>query len=210
MAIMDTTKRNALLALLRAQIGTPYVWGGNEPGKFDCSGLVQWVYGQFGIITGRTTWEQFKNGTAVDLSSIKPGDLIFFDTEDRGVPDNPTHVGVYTGDGKMVNAPREGDIVREVPMLSSSYWTSRIVGVRRFADYVGDSPEDKGTGDELVNLPELATNPLAYFITHPMDAQDVGLRVLVGGIGLLAIVIGLSALVKEPAIQAAKVITAVK
>lgn len=87
--------------------GYPYVWGGNTPSTgFDCSGLVQYVYAHFGIDLPRTTYEQVNCGRAVSLNDIQPGDLVFEIPSAEG----PQHVGIYIGNGKILDAmdPQNG------------------------------------------------------------------------------------------------------
>jgi hypothetical protein len=91
--------------LAKEYIGTPYVWGGDEPGGFDCSGLMQHVYEKLGVDLPRVSRDQAKAGVEVSLADLKPGDLVFF-----GEPVD--HVGMYAGDGKMVVAPHRGDVVK--------------------------------------------------------------------------------------------------
>lgn len=88
-------------------IGVPYQWGGTSPTTgFDCSGLVQKVFADQGISLPRTAAEQQSVGTPVaSLSSAQPGDLVFY-----GSP--ASHVGIYIGNGKMINAPEQGAVVR--------------------------------------------------------------------------------------------------
>ena len=93
------------------EIGVPYVWGGSSPQQgFDCSGLVQWAYGQAGISLPRVAADQEKVGTQLpSLSQAQPGDLVFYG--------NPAyHVGIYLGDGYMVNAPEAGQSVQIAPV----------------------------------------------------------------------------------------------
>ena len=87
--------------------GYPYVWGGSSPSTgFDCSGFVQYVYAHFGIDLPRTTFEQVNCGTPVSLSDVKPGDLVF----EIPSPEGPNHVGIYIGNGKILDAmdPQNG------------------------------------------------------------------------------------------------------
>lgn len=97
-------------------LGTPYVWGGTSPSGFDCSGLMQYAYGQFGISLSRTTYSQIYDGVEVSSSELLPGDLIF---------PNPDHVQMYIGNGQVVHAPQPGDVVKISPL--SSVWKARRV-----------------------------------------------------------------------------------
>ena len=111
------------LAAARQHVGTPYVWGGNSPGGFDCSGLMQWSYRQVGIELPRVSTEQAKVGTAVSADAARPGDLVFFE---RGAID---HIGMYAGDGKWLVAPKKGDVVKLQDVDLSAATT-----IRRVAD----------------------------------------------------------------------------
>ncbi|HVW81254.1 MAG TPA: NlpC/P60 family protein [Mycobacteriales bacterium] len=94
-----------------AQIGKPYQWGGAGPDTFDCSGLVMWAYAQVGVHLDHWTGFQWEEGAHVAVSDLRPGDLLFFayDTSD---PDTIHHVGMYIGNGQMVEAPYTGADVR--------------------------------------------------------------------------------------------------
>ena len=95
-----------------SRIGIPYVWGGESmaEGGYDCSGLMQYAYGEHGISLSRTTYTQVNEGTSVgSLSEAKPGDLIFY----GGTP--PTHVAMYIGDGQVVHAPFTGEVIKVAP-----------------------------------------------------------------------------------------------
>jgi cell wall-associated NlpC family hydrolase len=87
-------------------LGTPYVWGGESPGGFDCSGLLQYVYRQLGVNLPRVAADQARAGQPVaSLAEARPGDLIAF-----GEPVD--HIGIYAGDNLMVVAPKTGDVVK--------------------------------------------------------------------------------------------------
>ena len=93
-----------------SRIGIPYVWGGESmaEGGYDCSGLMQYAYGEHGISLSRTTYTQVNEGTAVgSLSEAKPGDLIFYSDSV-----SPHHVAMYIGDGKVVHAPYTGEVIQ--------------------------------------------------------------------------------------------------
>jgi peptidoglycan DL-endopeptidase CwlO len=93
-------------------LGVPYAWGGTDPASgLDCSGLVQRVYQDLGIDLPRTSSQQATAGTPVaGLAEARPGDLVFFDNSSSRA--GIDHVGIYIGDGKMIAAPQEGDVVK--------------------------------------------------------------------------------------------------
>lgn len=102
------------------QVGTPYLWGGESPGAgFDCSGLVQYAYARAGVQLPRTAQTQHDAGPALP-SSTDPaaGDLVFFGT-DTG---NVTHVGIALGQGRMVDAPHTGALVRVEPIAGFGHY----------------------------------------------------------------------------------------
>jgi peptidoglycan DL-endopeptidase CwlO len=92
--------------LAQQHLGVPYVWGGESPSGFDCSGLVQYVYGQLGVSLPRVAADQARVGQPVaSLAEARPGDLIAFG-------DPVDHIGIYAGNGLMVVAPKTGDVVK--------------------------------------------------------------------------------------------------
>jgi cell wall-associated NlpC family hydrolase len=104
----------------RSRIGLPYVWGATGPDVFDCSGLTQWAYRQAGASIDRTSRQQWFNGSRVALADLAPGDLLFwaYDTSD---PSTIHHVALYIGAGRMIEAPRTGLTVREIPVYLDGY-----------------------------------------------------------------------------------------
>ncbi|MBT2396671.1 bifunctional lytic transglycosylase/C40 family peptidase [Streptomyces sp. ISL-100] len=102
------------VAFARAQLGTPYVWGGDGPaeGGFDCSGLTQAAYRAAGVSLPRVAQAQYDHGPRIPAKSpLAPGDLLFFGTGPNAI----THTGIYSAPGRMIDAPRTGAVVREAP-----------------------------------------------------------------------------------------------
>jgi hypothetical protein len=102
------------LSAAQSRIGLPYVWGGDGPWVFDCSGLVQWSMAQAGVVMPRVAADQAMTGPLLPLSELEPGDLLFYHT-DPTAPDYISHVAIYLGDGMMLQAPAPGLDVEVVP-----------------------------------------------------------------------------------------------
>lgn len=106
--------------------GTPYRMGARGQGAFDCSGFTSFLFAKAGSPLPRTAAEQFKRGTPIPKSQIKPGDLVFFkNTYKRGV----SHVGIYIGNGQFVHASSAGGV--RTNSLSQSYYLRHWAGARR-------------------------------------------------------------------------------
>ncbi|SMG24966.1 C40 family peptidase [Paraburkholderia susongensis] len=111
-------------------VGVPYRWGGNTPDSgFDCSGFVRYVVLRAASVNlPRTTAEMSGRGESIEPDEIAPGDLIFFNTTGRA----HSHVGIYVGKLRFVNAPSTGGTVR-LDYLTNPYWAKRFDGIRRMA-----------------------------------------------------------------------------
>ena len=103
----------ALRAAL-TQRGKPYVWGAAGPDSYDCSGLVLWAFAQEGISLPHYTGDQWNSGMHVSRADLEPGDLVFFFAD-------ISHVGIYIGNGLMVDAPSTGQVVQVQPVFWSDY-----------------------------------------------------------------------------------------
>lgn len=107
--------------------GTPYRFGGTDPETgFDCSGLVQYVFGQYGISVPREVQAQYRVGAKIGPAEVRPGDLLFFATEGH----DASHVAIAISALQFVHAPNSTGVVR-VEALNADYWNSRYLGARR-------------------------------------------------------------------------------
>lgn len=113
-------------------IGRPYVWGAEGPGEFDCSGLTQYVYREVGIELPRRAISQSRVGDSA--RRLQRGDLLFFSTDTRR--SLVTHVGIYEGAGKMIEASKSSGRVRRVS-LDHDYFVERFMFARRITDGTG-------------------------------------------------------------------------
>lgn len=103
--------RGALQAAY-AELGKPYVWGAAGPGAYDCSGLTMYAWGKAGVSLPHSSRMQYSSGRKVARANLQPGDLVF-----AGRPIH--HVGMYVGNGQMIHAPQQGDVVRVAPLMSN-------------------------------------------------------------------------------------------
>lgn len=122
--IQDATAAS-IVATAKTCLGVPYKWGGQSMKGFDCSGLIQYVYGKHGITLGRTCKKQYAAGTPISKSALQPGDLVFFqNTYTSGL----SHAGIYIGNGQFIHASSDGVMTSS---LSNSYWKSHYYGACR-------------------------------------------------------------------------------
>lgn len=148
----------ALIDLAKTQLGVKYVWGGTAWGKgMDCSGFIQQLYAKQGVKLPRVTYDQWNVGKAVSMKGLRPGDLVFFDTN-HSVP-GPDHIGMYIGGGQMIEAPRPGKGI-QITNITSGYYADRFMGGRRI-DGVwaeGQSPVDFSDPKKTMSSEELASS----------------------------------------------------
>jgi cell wall-associated NlpC family hydrolase len=124
-----------VVSLAVQYLGVPYVWAGASPTGFDCSGLVQYVYGQLGISLPHNTVLQWNspNALSVPRNQLQAGDLVFFNGLD--------HVGIYLGHGYFIDAPHTGAFVR-IDSLHEGWYAANYDGAKRIV------------GASLGNLPQ--------------------------------------------------------
>lgn len=121
-------KGEAIVKYAQKFKGTPYVWGGESPRGFDCSGFTWYVYSNAaGMDIGRTEDAQWKLGRSVSRGAWQPGDLVFFEnTFERGL----SHVGIFTSGENFIHAENESTGV-VVSSINSDYYKSHYAGARR-------------------------------------------------------------------------------
>lgn len=122
-----SSKTQAVVNMVKRQVGKPYVYGASGPSSFDCSGLTYYCYkNAAGIYLNRSSAAQASNGRYVSKSNLKPGDLVFFNSGTSRI----RHVGMYVGNGQFIHSPSPGKTVR-YESLYSSYYKKTYVTARR-------------------------------------------------------------------------------
>ncbi|WP_188306598.1 C40 family peptidase, partial [Streptomyces sp. CBMA123] len=105
----------AAIAFARSKIGLPYIWGGEGPEGYDCSGLTMMAWREAGKQLNHFAADQYAQSTPVTYRQLRPGDLVFW--TDTGRSADIHHVGLYIGDDQMIEAPRVG-----MPVKQASLW----------------------------------------------------------------------------------------
>ncbi len=105
--------------------GVPYLWGGDTPQGFDCSGFTQYVFKLNGINLPRTADAQYELGVSVSYDNLQPGDMVFFTTYAPG----PSHNGIYIGNGLFINSSSSRGV--SIARMDNSYWAPRYIGAKR-------------------------------------------------------------------------------
>jgi cell wall-associated NlpC family hydrolase len=124
---------NAASRVLRnadAYVGVPYVWGGNTPKGFDCSGFTKYIFAKSGITLPRTSREQVRAGSAVapDFRSLRPGDLMLFAEPGEAI----SHVAIYVGNGRIIHSSSSNGGVGYTDLNNGGDWfVAYFVAARR-------------------------------------------------------------------------------
>lgn len=115
-----------LISNARSVLGTPYVWGGSQPGGFDCSGFIHWAHKESGNDIGRNSVEGYYNKSYM-VSNPQPGDLVFFEgTYKSGM----SHMGIYIGGGQMIHAGSSTGVA--ITNVKGPYWGDHFHSYKRF------------------------------------------------------------------------------
>lgn len=120
-----------IVAYAEGFLGTPYVYGGNGPNSFDCSGFVKYVFSHFGYSINRTASTQLKNGAAVEKSELQPGDIVFF--KNKGDSHAASHVGIYVGGETFIHASSDTREV-EYSSLVTGNNAKKYIAARRIVE----------------------------------------------------------------------------
>lgn len=147
-----------IVANAKKYLGIPYLWGGTDPAKgLDCSGFTQRAYKDMGIAIPRVSADQARGGRQVaSVADARPGDLVFYDNSSSRA--GIDHVAMYIGDGKIIQAPRTGDVVKISDVGSP-------IAIRRYL------PETTSARTVAPSLP----NPLASPLANPLTGAATGL-----------------------------------
>ena len=160
---------DSILALARQQLGKPYVYGAEGPTSFDCSGLIQFVFGAAGKKLPRTAAEQQQAASTV--TNPLPGDLVFWG--------NPAyHVALYIGNGKVISAPQPGESVKVQDVWGSPTY-GRVLGLGAVTAPITGLAGDIGSGVQ---------NALSQIFA---GGRSIMLVVIAGTMGLALIGVGL-------------------
>lgn len=122
-----SSSSGGLIGYAENALGVPYLTDGTSFSGFDCSGFTQYVFAKYGVSLEHSAAEQATHGTAVSRSSLASGDLVFFNTNGRGI----SHVGIYIGGGNFIDASSKNPHAVTVDSINSSYYSSRLVAARR-------------------------------------------------------------------------------
>lgn len=123
--IVSNKNISPIIATAKKYTGVPYKFGGTTPKGFDCSGYLQYIFAQHKVNLPRAADEQYKIGTAVKQAALRPGDLVFFSTYEKGA----SHCGLYLGDGKFIHVSTSKGV--RIDEIKDAYWKPKYVGARR-------------------------------------------------------------------------------
>jgi len=161
--LLTANQQVELTTLAKKYLGGKYVWGGENPSGFDCSGYTQYIFKKIGIKLPRTAYAQSKVGKKVQ-GSLQKGDLLFFNTDpSRGIP--VTHVGVYLEGGKFIHAAgkRKGIIISTL----TKHYQKTYLGAKRILQ----AQEESNSKKQYIQLPKKFFYAYKKALVAPMKTQ---------------------------------------
>jgi NlpC/P60 family len=180
--LTPAARENPVLSIATQYLGTPYRWGGTSPKTgFDCSGLVKYVFAHFGVSLPHYAAAQYYSLDSVWVppDRLQPGDLVFFTGSD-GTRKAPGHVGIYVGDGYLIDAPHTGSFVR-IDSLEERWFANKYVGAKRV---VGVSLDARHLLH--VTKPAATVTAIRAGLQPPITIQPLSGSLGVGGAGPVA------------------------
>ncbi|MBR1859520.1 MAG: C40 family peptidase [Selenomonadaceae bacterium] len=123
--LISKSQADELVRTAKSYIGVPYVFGGTTPDGFDCSGFVQYVFRQQGIIIPRLADEQYLLGRSANISELNAGDLVFFTTYEAGA----SHCGIYVGNRQFLHTSSSRGV--RIDDIDNVYWSPRFFGAKK-------------------------------------------------------------------------------
>lgn len=169
-ALPDAAQDNPVVSIAMRYLNVPYQWGGASPKTgFDCSGLVSYVFGQLGVSLPHYAASQWHSPDTVWIppNRLQPGDLVFFTGSD-GTRKAPGHVGIYVGDGYLIDAPHTGAFV-QIDSLKERWFANQYVGARKIV-----SPLHKPRHLLSETTPEVSAGVSFLGLPSPMAIEPLG------------------------------------
>lgn len=157
-------EEDPLMATINQLYGVPYKTAGTTPNGFDCSGFTSYVFAQLGVQLPHSSAAQYQVGQAVERQDLQPGDLVFFNTNGRGV----SHVGIYLGNNIFVHS-ETGIGVVNTRLDDPYYWSKRYVGAKRVTLPALEAKQAEAEAAVQLTLSEPAAQ---YQQEAPHDAAD--------------------------------------
>ncbi len=159
----NTSLVHRVLTLARSKLGAPYRYGKTGPDSFDCSGFVYYVFNRMKIPLPRTAILQSQTGPKLTYKELRPGDLLFFDTFDRG---HIVHSGIYLGEGRFIHATSGNAFRVTISDLDHGFYKDKFRwGVRKI-------PTPDTNNSSTSNLPQTVHEPYSAAVPHPLPAVE--------------------------------------
>lgn len=180
-----TSVGDRIVEFARQQIGEPYVWGAEGPDSWDCSGLVYGAYKAAGLDVSRTTAANLgRQGQPVSAAAAVPGDVVYYDR-----PGATDHVGIYIGNGQMVNAPQAGQPV-SVAAIGSPTSIRRMPGI---TDDGSSVPLPRGT----LETDSGGGGILGVFDGWAEDLRGVAMKIVAATAAAALVIVGAKATLQD-------------